>query len=143
MGYNTSHTELLIGLGASSISDAKYAYAQNPKEIHLYKAASEKGELDLVKACYLTDEDLQVKKAILDISCKRELFFSNDLKPYLAKTIESELQEMAEEGILTFDSKKLEVSDLGMTFLRNICKLFDNRLRNAKSGDSNMFSKAI
>lgn len=143
MGYNTSHTELLIGLGASSISDAKYAYAQNPKEIHLYKAASEKGELDLVKACYLTDEDLQVKKAILDISCRRELIFSDELKPYLAKTIESELQVMAEEGILSFDSEKLEVSDLGMTFLRNICKLFDNRLRNAKSGDSNMFSKAI
>ena len=73
----------------------------------------------------------------------RELLFSNELKPYLAKTIENELQVMAEEGILTFDSEKLEVSDLGMTFLRNICKLFDNRLRNAKSGDSNMFSKAI
>lgn len=143
MGYNTSHTELLIGLGASSISDAKYAYAQNPKEIHKYKAASEKGELDLVKACYLNNEDLQVKTAILDISCRRELVFSDELKPYLPKTIESELQIMADEGILSFNNEKLEVSDLGMTFLRNICKLFDNRLRNAKSGESNMFSKAI
>lgn len=143
MGYNTSHTELLIGLGASSISDAKYAYAQNTKEIHLYKAAAEKKELELIKACFLTEEDLCIKKAILDISCNRELTFSDELKPYMADTIKSELEVMANEGILSFDSEKLLVSDLGMTFLRNICKLFDNRLRNSKSGNSNMFSKAI
>ncbi len=143
MGYNTSHTELLIGLGASSISDAKYAYAQNTKEIHLYKAAAEKKELELVKTCFLTEEDLCIKKAILDISCNRELTFSDELKPYMADTIKSELEVMANEGILSFDSEKLLVSDLGMTFLRNICKLFDNRLRNSKSGNSNMFSKAI
>ena len=61
----------------------------------------------------------------------------------MPESIEDELQIMADEGILSFDSEKLIVSDLGMTFLRNICKLFDNKLRNAKSGDSNMFSKAI
>lgn len=143
MGYNTSHTELLIGLGASSISDAKYAYAQNPKAIKDYEAASMKGELDLEKGYFLTAEDLVVKRAILDITCRRELAFSEELKAYLPATINEELQVMADEGIIRLSNEKLEVTDLGMIFLRNISKLFDNKLRYSKNGGDNMFSKAI
>ncbi len=36
MGYTTTNTELLIGLGASAISDAKYAYGQNIKKTEDY-----------------------------------------------------------------------------------------------------------
>lgn len=143
MGYNTSHTELLIGLGASSISDAKYAYAQNPKAINLYEQACEKGELDLVKAYFLTDEDVSVKKAILDITCRRELLFDSELKKYLPKGIDAELQVMHDEGIIELTDEKLVVTDLGMIFLRNIAKPFDNKLRYSKNEDGNMFSKAI
>lgn len=142
MGYNTSHTELLIGLGASSISDAKYAYAQNPKEIDAYEKACQNGELDLVKGYFLSDEDLMVKRAILDITCRRELFFSDDLKPYLPETIKEELQVMHNEGIIELSDEKLVVTDLGMIFLRNIAKPFDNKLRHSQKG-GNMFSKAI
>ena len=143
MGYNTSHTELLIGLGASSISDAKYAYAQNPKEINLYEKACAKGELDLVKGYFLTDEDLIVKQAILDITCRRELAFDGKLKKYLPTGIKAELQVMHDEGIIVLTDDKLVVTDLGMIFLRNIAKPFDNKLRYSKSGEGNMFSKAI
>ncbi|MBI9056857.1 oxygen-independent coproporphyrinogen III oxidase [Labilibaculum sp. DW002] len=143
MGYNTSHTELLIGLGASSISDAKYAYSQNPKEINLYEKACAKGELDLVKGYFLTDEDLIVKQAILDITCRRELSFEGELKKYLPTGIKAELQVMHDEGIIVLTDDKLVVTDLGMIFLRNIAKPFDNKLRYSKSGEGNMFSKAI
>ena len=143
MGYNTSHTQLLIGLGASSISDAKYAYAQNPKEIQLYQEACNKGVLDLVKGYFLTGEDLVIKKAILDITCRRELYFTNDLKKYLPESIMDELQVMHQEGIIKLTEKKLEVTDLGMIFLRNIAKPFDNKLRYSQKGGDKMFSKAI
>jgi len=143
MGYNTSHTELLIGLGASSISDAKYAYAQNPKEIDLYEAACEKNELDLVKGYFLTDEDLRVKRAILDITCRRELFFTDELKKYLPEGIMNELGVMQKEGIIELNEEKLVVTDLGMIFLRNIAKPFDNKLRYSQKGGDKMFSKAI
>jgi oxygen-independent coproporphyrinogen-3 oxidase len=143
MGYNTSHTELLIGLGASSISDAKYAYAQNVKDIKEYEKAAMAKELDLVKGYFLSDEDVVVKRAILDITCRRELVFSDELKKYLPLGIHEELQGMADEGIIRLTDKKLEVTDLGMIFLRNIAKLFDNKLRYAKSGEDNMFSKSI
>lgn len=143
MGYNTSHTELLIGLGASSISDAKYAYAQNVKLIKTYEEASMKSELDLDKGYFLTDEDLTVKQAILDITCRRELSFEGELKKYLPEGIGAELQVMHDEGIIELSDDKLVVTDLGMIFLRNIAKPFDNKLRYSKSGEGNMFSKAI
>ncbi|MGQ1908979.1 oxygen-independent coproporphyrinogen III oxidase [Marinifilum sp. RC60d5] len=143
MGYNTSHTELLIGLGASSISDAKYAYAQNTKAIKEYENAADKGELDLVKGYFLSDEDVSIKRAILDITCRRELFFTENLKEYLPKGIMNELEVMKKEGIIELSEEKLEVTDLGMIFLRNIAKPFDNKLRYSQKGSDKMFSKAI
>ena len=143
MGYNTSHTELLIGLGASSISDAKYAYAQNVKSIKAYEEASMKKEFDLEKGYFLSDEDVIVKRAILDITCRRELSFDGELKKYLPTGIKAELQVMHDEGIIVLTDEKLVVTDLGMIFLRNIAKPFDNKLRYSKSGEGNMFSKAI
>lgn len=143
MGYNTSHTELLIGLGASSISDAKYAYAQNPKEIELYEKACSKSELNLVKGYFLTNEDLLVKRAILDITCRRELIFTDELMKYLPEGIMNELEVMNQEGIIELSKEKLVVTDLGMIFLRNIAKPFDNKLRFSQKGDDKMFSKAI
>jgi len=38
MGYTVSNTSLLIGLGTSAISDAKYAYLQNKKKVEEYKS---------------------------------------------------------------------------------------------------------
>ena len=38
MGYTENQTDLLIGLGASAISDAKTAYAQNVKKVESYQA---------------------------------------------------------------------------------------------------------
>ncbi len=143
MGYNTSHTELLIGLGASSISDAKYAYAQNVKSIKAYEEASARNEFDLEKGYFLSDEDVIVKRAILDITCRRELSFDGELKKYLPTGIKAELQVMHDEGIIELSDDKLVVTDLGMIFLRNIAKPFDNKLRYSKSGEGNMFSKAI
>ncbi|RUT78346.1 oxygen-independent coproporphyrinogen III oxidase [Ancylomarina longa] len=143
MGYNTSHTELLIGLGASSISDAKYAYVQNNKDIKTYQSFAMKGDLDLVKGYFLNKEDLIVKRAILDITCRRELFFTDELKAFLPTTLKDELQVMAEEEIIRFDEEKMEVTDLGMVFLRNIARIFDNKLRYAQNGGDKMFSKSI
>jgi oxygen-independent coproporphyrinogen-3 oxidase len=102
-----------------------------------------KKQFDLEKGYFLSDEDVIVKRAILDITCRRELYFTDDLKAYLPATIKEELQVFSDEGIITWSDEKLVVTDLGMIFLRNIAKLFDNKLRAAKSGEDNMFSKSI
>ncbi|NBP71011.1 MAG: oxygen-independent coproporphyrinogen III oxidase, partial [Cytophagia bacterium] len=37
MGYTTTNTDILIGLGASAISETTYGYAQNRKEVEAYQ----------------------------------------------------------------------------------------------------------
>ncbi|MBA4053337.1 MAG: oxygen-independent coproporphyrinogen III oxidase, partial [Marivirga sp.] len=69
MGYTTTNTDLLIGLGASAISDAKYAYAQNEKKVENY-ADGLRNSGSIIKGHILSDEDLLVRECILQISCK-------------------------------------------------------------------------
>jgi oxygen-independent coproporphyrinogen-3 oxidase len=61
MGYTTTGTDLLIGLGASAISDAKYAYAQNLRKVEDYTEAVREGKLAVFKGHLQTPEDLAVK----------------------------------------------------------------------------------
>jgi oxygen-independent coproporphyrinogen-3 oxidase len=53
MGYTDSSTSLLVGLGASSIGDSWYAYAQNKKKVD----ACHKGAFPVVRGHILNEED--------------------------------------------------------------------------------------
>ena len=37
MGYTTNHTQVMIGLGMSAISDSWYSFAQNEKNLKAYQ----------------------------------------------------------------------------------------------------------
>src|SRR5690606_7244159 len=64
MGYTASHTELLIGLGASSISDTGTAFMQNEKEVEAYQASVFSGKLPIFKGHILNSEDLLLRQHI-------------------------------------------------------------------------------
>ena len=141
MGYTHATTDLLIGLGASSVSDAKYAYAQNAKHVEDYKASIASGHLALHRGHYLTDEDLEIKEAILSIICSGELCW-RQTPAWLNLNMMIQLNTMHEEGLLKLYPTGLRVTELGMAFLRNICMIFDKRLSDFKN-KQHMFSKAI
>jgi len=69
MGYTHQHTQLLIGLGVSSISDSHYAFSQNVKVVEDYLQLVNNGELPILKGHLMTDEDLIISKHILNIMC--------------------------------------------------------------------------
>jgi oxygen-independent coproporphyrinogen-3 oxidase len=142
MGYTTTNTDLLIGLGASAISDAKYAYAQNVKRVEDYREAIKESSA-IVKGHLLSEEDLLLKSSILEISCKGSL--SPELMNKVTDpTILAMLTEMEEEGILQLNKQGgLMVSSAGKPFIRNICSVFDKRIRSQESNDTPLFSKAI
>lgn len=140
MGYTTSNTELLIGLGASAISDAKYAYAQNLKKVEDYVNYIKESGSAVVKGHMLSEEDQVIRQCILQISCTGEL--SEDLLQQVTDhSILDVLKEMEEEGILYLWSGGLKVTAAGEPFIRNICRVFDGRM-NAEKGKQ-LFSKAI
>jgi oxygen-independent coproporphyrinogen-3 oxidase len=139
MGYTTSNTELLIGLGASAISDAKYAYAQNVKKVEHYNEAVKLKGSAVEKGHVLSDEDMTIRKCILEISCKGELSEELLVQATTDRTILDTLVEMEKEGILYLWNDGLKVTAAGEPFIRNICRVFDRRMEEGRE----VFSKAI
>nr|PZN50126.1 MAG: oxygen-independent coproporphyrinogen III oxidase [Bacteroidota bacterium] len=140
MGYTTTHTDLLIGLGASSISDAKYAYAQNEKVVEKYTQLVSDQRLAVYRGHIQSPDNMLRRKAILDIACRGVL--SGDVLHMIADqgTI-VRLTEMEMEGLVTLTEDALIVTDLGRAFIRNICAVLDPHLAHGQT--SNIFSKAI
>jgi len=143
MGYTTTETELLIGLGCSAISDAKYAYAQNVKKVEDYALSISTGTLAIAKGHTQTDQDLHLKMCILEVACQGKITFEN-LLPLQEKSIIQALETFCSEGILERAQRGLQVTESGRAFIRNICSAFDMRhYSNSKTGVNNLFSKAI
>ena len=65
MGYTASKTELMVGLGMSSISDSWYAFAQNVKTVEEYTELVNKGLIPIFRGHLLSKEDLVIRKHIL------------------------------------------------------------------------------
>jgi len=70
MGYTTTQTKLVLGLGASVISDSWTGFAQNTKDIDYYINCLKNSELPIMKGHILNHEDLVVRQHILNIICK-------------------------------------------------------------------------
>jgi oxygen-independent coproporphyrinogen-3 oxidase len=142
MGYTTTRTDLLIGLGTSAISDAKYAYAQNAKSVEGYQSAIQKDELAIFKGHIQTNEDLFMRRCILNIACQGKL--ENDFLAQLDDAnLTRHLQTMVEEGIIGFDPGGMRVTEVGHAFIRNICNVFDFRQRMISESTERIFSKSI
>lgn len=143
MGYTTNQTDLLIGLGTSAISDAKYAYAQNFKKVEEYRAAIAKDDFAVDKGHLQTDEDIRVRRYITEIACQGKIAQQNVLEVDDEKSI-SMLEDMVQEQILCSTADGFHVTEYGRPFIRNICSVFDKRMK-SKSVQNvpNVFSRAI
>ena len=143
MGYTTCHTDLLLGLGVSSISDAKYAYLQNEKKVEDYAARIAADQLAVLKGHFLTDEDLLVRDRITSLACRGELTWQPGL-PDLPEEIYGEaISQMEREGLVELEPGKLTITPLGKAFVRNICMVFDRRHAAQQHTGQQVFSKAI
>lgn len=144
MGYTTQHTGILLGLGVSSISDAGIAFAQNHKTIHDYYASINNDELAVTKGYFLTEEDAAFRKYILDISCQGKTKFLKQHLQLIKQLSFPELEKLAADELVQYNEEGLQVTALGLNFIRNICKAFDlHLLRNEVKGQKPQFSKAI
>jgi oxygen-independent coproporphyrinogen-3 oxidase len=143
MGYTTAHTELMLGLGVSSIGDAWTAFGQNVKTLKEYERLIDNDELPLFRGHFLTDEDLVIRKHILNLMCTFKTTWSDSDLNYLDVTaIKQHLTEMEDDGLCQFVENGLEVSPAGRAFVRNICMSFDLRLLRNKP-TTPIFSQTI
>lgn len=143
MGYTASKTQVMIGLGVSSISDSWYSFAQNEKELENYYDKLEKNEIPVFKGHILTEEDLKIRKHILNLMCTFTTSWDTE-KMYFDELPEvlSQFQEMEQDGLLIRNENSLTVTEKGKPFVRNICMAFDLRLKR-KAPNTKLFSMTI
>lgn len=143
MGYTTTNTKLMIGLGVSSISDSWTAFAQNEKVLEDYYTRLDNNEIPVFKGHILNAEDLIIRQHILNIMCHFETSWANKTTFFEEiPTVLQSLEEMQEDGLLEIHSDSLTVTEKGKPFIRNICMAFDLRLKRNQP-ERQLFSMTI
>lgn len=143
MGYTHSYTQLMIGLGVSSISDSWYAYAQNVKTVEEYRLLVNNGKLPVFRGHILSEDDLVLRKHILNIICRFSTSWEKESEQCesMYNSLER-LEEMEIDGLVIINSFYLQVTEKGKPFIRNICMAFDARLWKSIP-KTEIFSKVI
>ena len=143
MGYSSSKTQLMIGLGVSSISDSWYSFAQNVKNLEDYYQILEWDKLPVYRGHVLNNEDLKIRKHILNLMCQFETSWENK-ETYFEEIPEVlvQLKEMENDGLLIINKNSIQVTDAGKPYVRNICMAFDLRLKR-KAPETQLFSMTI
>jgi len=141
MGYTTTKTEKMIGLGVSAISDSWFGFSQNHKNLKDYYTSLSKNELPVSRGHILNKTDLIIRRKILNLMCH---FVSDldglDISDQLE--IKSDLAEFKTDDLINIEDDMIQVKPTGKAFIRNICMAFDLRLK-AKQTESQLFSMTI
>ena len=143
MGYTPLYTRLSLALGASSISDTWTAFVQNEKHIEAYAKVVESGHLPISKGHILTEEDLVLRKHILDIMCRYRTSWNTSTEQNLALADSLlRMHELLADGLVEIGNNTLTVTDAGKPFIRNICMALDARYWH-RQPDGQLFSQAV
>ncbi|KQC00619.1 oxygen-independent coproporphyrinogen III oxidase [Pedobacter sp. Hv1] len=124
MGYTHQHTQILLGLGVSSISDCGGAFAQNAKTVEGYSQQIANGSFAIEKGHILNADDRVISQHILNLMCKNATQFDHEIPA----VIKERLQPLLKDQLVELGDQEVVVSALGKSFLRNICMAFDDRL---------------
>lgn len=143
MGYTSSNTHLMIGLGASSISDSWYGFAQNVKNVEEYQNLVENDIIPLYRGHILTEEDQIIRRHILNLMCQFKTTWSA-YKLHLPQmdAILERLKELEDDGIVTIAEGSLTITENGRPFVRNVCMAFDLPLQEKKP-NTRLFSMTV
>ncbi len=143
MGYTDSKTQLMLGLGVSAIGDSWYSFGQNSKNVEEYQELVEKGILPVYRGHILNEEDLIIRKHILNMMCCLESSWENASLQFkeLPETL-SKLKEMEDDGLIKIDSTKLQITEKGRPFVRNVCMAFDILLQR-RQPETQLFSMTV
>lgn len=143
MGYTTTQSKLIIGLGASAISATRDAFAQNEKVAEAYEDEIKSGEWPLVNGHLLSEKDLIIQHHIHELMClnKTTLNTKSLDKDFLIKAF-SKLKTLEADGLVKVNGDVISVTAKGKLFIRNICAAIDVQLFK-KQLSRQTFSRAV
>jgi len=141
MGYTTGQTKLLIGLGASAISDSWDAFIQNEKVVESYKAKAIEGKIGITNGHELSASDKVLRLHIQNLMTSfHTSWYKLDEQHEKLEDLRESLEEMIEDGLIELSAFELQITPEGQPFVRNVCMALDEYLRKDYSATP-MFSK--
>ncbi|MFB3091280.1 MAG: oxygen-independent coproporphyrinogen III oxidase, partial [Gammaproteobacteria bacterium] len=130
-GYSTHANCDVVGMGITSIGKIGDCYSQNVKTLDEYDEIISKRQIPVFRGYMLDTDDLLRREIIARLICHFRLEFSqieemyiNDFNRYFFNEMK-EIKSMEGDGLLLVDDEKIEVSQTGRFFIRNICSVFD------------------
>lgn len=138
MGYTDQKTNVLLGLGVSSISESLYSFHQNEKVLASYQQKIDAGHMPTHRGHVLSIEDQDRRSQIL------EFMTTGSVKLNASQTADAKafLSEMLQDGLVQISGETLSLTSKGKPFLRNACLFFDERLKRVKPS-TQVFSKSL
>ena len=131
-GWNTGQARHLLGLGPTSTSAFGCYYYQNLYSNKEYYEALDNDDFSILRGYRLSDDDLLRRDVIFSILCKQEIDFAElgqrhgiDFADYFVGELDAVQERFVEDGLVSVDDGRLNVSVWGRFFSRNICRVFD------------------
>ena len=128
-GYTVDEADALIGLGASAIGKLPQGFVQNAPDLGGYSRAVEAGNFPIVKGLALSDEDRlrahMIERLMCDLALDLDTVAGGIARfaPELAA-----LAPLADEGLLTIDGGRIEITTRGRAYVRIAAAVFDSYL---------------
>lgn len=139
MGYADLRTDILLGLGVSSISETPDCFHQNEKVLPVYERKVNEGAIPTLRGHKLNAEDQAFREQILQFMTLGETRMRDQAQEKDAREF---LADMIQDGLVRVDGGKLSITETGRPFLRNACVVLDQRLR-AQKPTTKVFSQAL
>ncbi|MFI5446874.1 oxygen-independent coproporphyrinogen III oxidase [Polaromonas sp. UC242_47] len=134
-GYSTQPDCDLVALGVSAIGRIGATYSQNAKTLEEYCDHLDQGRLPVVRGLALSRDDLARRAVIMALMCQGQVLFETieqawllDFRHYFAAEL-TQLQELAEAGLVRLDDTGIEVTASGWFFVRAVAMVFDRYLQ--------------
>ena len=138
MGYTDQKSQVMLGLGVSSISESPQSFHQNEKVLPKYEELILSGLIPTARGHIHTDEDVARREQILSLMTSYQVKMNSEQ----AELAPEFLREMIADNLLAINGDQIQVSEKGKPFLRNICIFFDEHLKRNKP-QTRIFSQSL
>lgn len=149
-GYTTDSASALIGMGASAISMLPGGYSQNITTVAPYaRALADSEGLPVARGVARTPEDHLRGNLIERLMCDMGVDLAQFESLNTVFTPEREaLTSFVEDGLITLEGSKVQITERGRPFVRNVAALFDTHRKALAQAAGNgvespRFSRAI
>jgi oxygen-independent coproporphyrinogen III oxidase len=126
-GYTVRAASDMLALGASGISDVQGMYAQSVRALPRYYERLQRDELPMSRGLVLSEEDLSRRRLITQLMCNFWVDLGEDAHQRYAPELKK-LEPLERDGLVKTTTTRVEVTDLGRMFVRNVAMAFDQYL---------------